>query len=307
MTVRRLRSFLALVVLAASGCRPSGAPSAAGTDATAADPVAATVTRTDALGRAVRVPVRPQRIVSLAPALTETLFAVGADAQVVGVTRYCNHPAEAAGRTVVGGFADPDVERVVALRPDLVLATADTVSRERFDAMVALGIPAFAVDARDLEGVASSIESIGTLTAHGDAGEAEAAAFRSRIDSIAKRIEGRKRPRVLFLFDTAPPIAAGPDTFVDGLLARAGAENVAASAPTSYPRYGVEGILAAAPDVILTTAPDGEARLRTMLPGMKAAIHRLDPDLLERPGPRLAEGLELLARLLHPEAFADAP
>lgn len=302
------RIAAALVFVALAGCRehPAGGPDAQ--PAASAVPV---VERTDAIGRVVRMPERPLRIVSLAPALTEMLFAVGAGEQVAGVTRYCNFPAEAATRAQVGGFADPDVERVVALKPDLVLVTADTVARERFDGMVALGLTAYVVNPRDVAQVAETARTLGTITGHAAEGEAVAARFEEKVKGVRERVVGRPLARALFLFSIDPPIAAGPGNFVDEALRLAGAENVAANAPTSYPRFGVEGILAKDPDAVLTTVPKGADALRTLLAGSrvakKGAIHELNPDLLERPGPRLADGLELLARALHPEAFAPSP
>ena len=304
------RIAAALVACAAgglAGCRERTTETRA-LAAPAASPGLA-VERTDSIARVVRLPERPQRIVSLAPALTEMLFAIGAGEQVVGVTRYCNFPADAATRTKVGGFADPDVERVVALRPDLVLVTADTVARERFDGMAALGLTAFVVNPRDAAQIAGTMRTLGAITGHVAEAEAVAARFEEKVKAVQARVEGKKHVRALFLFSVDPPIAAGPGTFVDEALRLAGAENVAANAPTSYPRFGVEGILASDPDAVLTTVPGGAAALRKMLAGSRVAksgaIHEVDPDLLERPGPRLADGLDVLARALHPEAFLE--
>ncbi len=312
---RRPRRFAAALVSAVivAGAGVAFAKSAAVRGAApVASPPAATARRllVDEIGRKVSLPAQPQRIVSLAPAITESLFAIGAGPQVVGVTRFCDFPEEAKTRTVVGGFADPDVERVVSLSPDLVVATADTVTRDRFDALVALGLPIYTVNPRDLAGVAAMLRHVGEATGHAEAGEARAKAFEASVKAIDDRVAGLKRVRALFLFSIDPPIAAGPSTFVDELLRRAGAENVAAHAPTSYPRYGAEGILAAAPDRIFTTVPGGAVALKKIL-GTSAAradsVLEVDADRLERPGPRLAEGLDLIARRLHPDAFPAAP
>lgn len=252
----------------------------------------------DAIGTRVLVPREPKRIVSLAPAITETLFAVGAGARVVGVTKHCNFPPEAASRAQVGGFTDTSAEPIVALSPDLVLATADASNRDRYDALVAVGVPVYVVNPRDLDETAKTLATIGALAGEPAKGEALAAGFRDRVAAVRDRVAAKPKRRVLFLFSTEPLIAAGPDTFVDEVLRAAGGENVLATAPTSYPRVGIEGILASRPDLVLTTVRGGKAALAPKLPGV--AVHELDPDLLERPGPRLVEGLEAVASTLHP-------
>ena len=284
-----------------AGCR------SAARDRDPAEDAAPTRALTDALGREVRVPKHPRRIVSLAPAITEILFAAGAGAQVAGVTRFCNHPAEADALPEVGGFADPDVERIARLAPDLVIATADTVTRDRFDALVALGIPAYVTDASDFAGVAASIRGVADAAGHRAEGEALAAAFEARLEAVRARVTGRAPRRVLFLFQADPAIAAGTRTFIDEMLRTAGGENVAASAPTSYPRLGLEGIVALSPEVIVTTMPETAERLRELLEGGPLESRRIvpvDADLVERPGPRLVEGLERVAAILHPDADA---
>lgn len=261
---------------------------------------------TDAIGREVRVPADPRRIVSLAPAITETLYAVGAGAKVVGVTRFCNFPAEVETLPDVGGFADPNVERIAQLGPDLVILTADTVTRERFDALLALGIPAWVTNAEDFEGVSKSIRDIGALVGRAAEGEALARELDRRRLAVSERVGSRTKPRVLFLFQATPAIAAGKGTFLDELVRAAGGENVAVNAPTSYPRLGLEGILALAPDVVLTTMPETAETLRGLLAGSPIPPERIIPmeaDLVERPGPRLVIGLEKTAAILHPEAF----
>lgn len=289
---------LAALAMVIAGCR--AAPSAPG------EPKAETRIVKDAVGREVRVPVRPKRIVSLAPAITETLFAAGAGERVVGVTRFCNFPAAADALPEVGGFSDPDVERVAQLAPDLVIATADTVTRERFDALVALGIPVYATDATDFAGVAAAIRVVSDVAGNGEQGEGVALDFERRVEAVRAKVQGREKRRTLFLFQAEPAIAAGRDTFLDELLRTAGGENVAVSAPTSYPRLGLEGILALAPEIILTTMPETAETLRRSLAGSPITAGRIVPveaDLVERPGPRLVAGLEQVAALLHPDAF----
>lgn len=291
---------LALAAALLGACRGGELP-ARPSDAPA---VAETRTVVDAIGRPVTVRVRPARIVSLAPAITETLFAVGAGPQVVGVTRYCNHPREAAQRTIVGGFADPDVERVVALAPDLVIATADTVTREKFDALVAVGLAVWVTDAKDLDAVAAQIEAIGDVTGHAAEAAEVARTYRARIAEVRARVADRPRRRTMFLFSVDPLIGAGAKTFVDELIGAAGGENVCGTAPTGYPRYGIEGIVALKPEVIVTSVRGGGDSLRALLAGVPRMprIVEVDADLVERPGPRLADGLARIAAAIHEDA-----
>lgn len=303
--VRSSKAVVVAVVAAAIACGGCRGGSKA-TEPAAQEGAAGGRLVRDAVGRDVRLPRSPRRIVSLAPAITEILFAAGAGDRVVGVTRYCNFPPAADALPEVGGFADPDVERVAQLAPDLVIATADTVTRDRFDALVALGVPVYATDASDFAGVAASIRNVADAAGNASAGDALAKEFEARRDAVLARVKDRPRRRTLFLFQANPAIAAGRDTFLDELLRTAGGENVAAAAPTSYPRLGLEGIVALAPDVILTTMPETADTLRKSLAGSPLAAHRIvavEADRVERPGPRLVEGLEAVAALLHPEAF----
>lgn len=289
------------LAFASIGCREAPAPTGAQT------PSAAIHVVRDAVNREVRVPASPKRIVSLAPAITEILFAVGAGDRVVGVTRYCNFPEAAAVLPRVGGFADPDVERVAQLAPDLVIATADTVGRDRFDALVALGIPVYATDAADFAGVAASIRAVASVAGNAEAGDVLAKAFEARFSAVAEKVKGRPRTRVLFLFQANPAIAAGKGTFLDELVRLAGGDNVAVTAPTAYPRLGLEGIIALAPERILTTMPETAETLRASLAKSPIPAERITPveaDLVERPGPRLVDGLERVAAILHPDAFS---
>ena len=253
----------------------------------------------------VRVVQPPARIVSLAPNLTEIVFLLGRQDRLVGVTRFCNYPPEAARLPKMGGIVDPDVERIVAARPDLVLCTTDGNPKDRVKVLEEMGIPCFAAAPQDLAGVFRTIEEVGTLLGAPDRGLREAASLRARAARIAARSGSGPVPRVLFAVSTSPVIAAGKGTFLDELVRTAGAKNVAASHSGRYPRLSVEDLVAAAPDVIFIASMAGVERFSPDVTRWKevpafrdGAIVTLDGDLVTRPGPRLVTALEEVSRAL---------
>ncbi len=258
----------------------------------------------DDRGVSVRLAESPRRIVSLAPNLTEIVFLLGRERMLVGVTRYCNHPPEAARLPRVGGIVDPDVERIVALAPDLVLCTTDGNPRERVRVLEEMGIPCFAVGPQDLAGVFGTIERIGLLLGVPEKGRKAAAGLRARAAG-AFREKVDPSPRVLFLVSTSPVIAAGNGTFLDEIVRLSGGTNAAAGFSGRYPRLSVEDLIAVGPDVILVAAMTGVERFSrdvtrwTEIPAFRdGEVVPLDGDLVTRPGPRMVragEGGEVLS------------
>lgn len=253
----------------------------------------------------VRLAHAPARIVSLAPNLTEIVFLLGRQDRLVGVTRYCNYPPEASRLPKVGGIVDPDVERVVAARPDLVLCTTDGNPKERVKVLEEMGIPCFAAAPQDLAGVFRTIEAVGDLVGAPERGRREAASLRARAAGIAGPAPAGPVPRVLFAVSTSPVIAAGAGTFLDELVRTAGGKNVAAAYSGRYPRLSVEDLVAAEPDVIFIAAMAGVERFspdvtrwREVPAFRDGAIVTLDGDLVTRPGPRMVTALEEVSRAL---------
>jgi iron complex transport system substrate-binding protein len=259
---------------------------------------------------------QPARIVSLAPSITETLFAVGAGDRVVGVTAHCDYPAEAATREKVGGYDSPSVEAVLRLSPDLVIAPEEGMLAAAVGQLRRVGVRVEAVRVASLDDLYAAVERIGALAGREGAGRALAADLRRRTAAVGAAVGARPRVRALLVVDHDPTIAAGPGTFGDALLAAAGAANVAAGATSAYPQLSSEAILALAPDAIvdasMASAPDADraaaareryARIAAVPAVRDGRILTIDPELLVRPGPRLVLGLERLARGLHPEAF----
>jgi iron complex transport system substrate-binding protein len=256
----------------------------------------------DDRGVVVRLPTEPRRLVSLAPSLTEIVFLLGQEDKLVGVTRYCNYPPQAGALPRIGGVADPDIERIVAAAPDLVLCTTDGNPKEKVRAIEEMGIPCFAASPQELSGIYSAIERIGSLLGVPDKARNEAGALRARAARASRAVEGQ-RPKVLFVLSTSPVIVAGKGTFLDELIRRTGAVNDAAAYAGRYPRLSMEDLLRTAPDLIFVAAMAGvekfspEVTRWTEIPAFRdGEVVTLDGDLVTRPGPRMVAALEEVSR-----------
>lgn len=314
--------LLAGALLALGACAPAPAaqpptpaPATAVAAPTAAPPAALTIT--DALGRQVSLDGAPARIVSLAPSITEILFAVGAGPQVVGVTQFCNYPPEADALPEVGGFTAKtiSVEAIVDLTPDLVLA-GSAAQQPVVEALDKLGIPALVFDPTSFEEVYADIQQVGYATGHVAEADGVVAAMRGRVKAVTDTvatIPAEERPTVFWEVFDEPLMTAGPHTFIGQMLDLAGATNIFADATEDYPQISAETILARDPGIILGPTSHADKltpELVAARPGwgelsaVKAGrVYLLDGDTTSRPGPRLADALEELARTLYPERF----
>jgi len=250
----------------------------------------------------------PQRIVSLTPALTEILFAVGAGDRVVGVTEFCDFPPEAKAKPKVGGYVNPSVEAALALRPDLVLVSPGPGNRDAALAMRRAGLRVEIVPAETLDDSLSAIEAVGRLAGDEAQGRKLAADVKARIDAVAKRWAAAKPVRTFFCIQTDPIIAAGRDTLPSQLLTLAGGVNVVDVA--RYPRLDIEAVAGAKPEVILQARMDLSADAAHVedafwkrwpsIPAVASGrVVVLPDDLTLRPGPRVGAAVEELAAILH--------
>ncbi len=271
----------------------------------------------DQLGRRVQVPAAPQRLVTMAASLTEMVFALGLGSRLVGVEQFSDYPPAARKLPKIGSYITPDLERIVALRPDLCLAIKDGNPRQVVDRLQTLGIPVYVVDPRNLPGVIATLKTIGHLLGAGVKADALAAALSrryQRIKDLAARV--RHRPRVFFQIGLSPIVSAGSHTFLDELITTAGGLNLAAG-QTPYPRFSREQVLALQPEVIIITSmarggafeqvKAGWERWQNLPAARNHRIFLVDSDLVDRPSPRLLNGLELLFRLIHPELADKLP
>jgi len=272
-------------------------------------------TAEDQLGREIRVPDDPRRIIALAPSISEIIFALGQQDRLKGTTQFSNYPPEVANLPKVGSYVRLDLERIVALNPDLCIAIKDGNPKTIIDRLQSLNIPVFAVNPRNLETLLQTIQRIGAILNASARAKTLVEDMRSRIqqvDALVSKID--RRPRVFIQIGISPIISAGSNTFVDELIARAGGINVAAG-NSAYPHFSREQVLALAPDVlIITTMARSGAfekakaewnRLSQMPAVRKKRIYTVNSDVFDRPSPRLLDALEILTRLLHPQLFED--
>jgi len=249
----------------------------------------------------------PARIVSLLPSLTEDLFAIGAGPRVVGVSSYTDFPAAAARLPVVSSSAALDVERIVALRPDLVVAGG--VQRRLAEPLRRAGLRVAFVDETSYDQIFSAIERLGALSGRAAAASALEGSLRRRTAAIVAREPHGPRPSVFVVVDLAPLYTAGEGSFTARLVELAGGRIAVGRLRLPYAPYGAEALVALQPDVIVGNAGDGlrAALARPPWSDLRAVrTHRVasidNPDLLARPGPRFVEGLAWLVRALHPAA-----
>jgi len=280
----------------------------------AAGPVLGATVR-DMLGREVAVPAAPARIVSLVPSVTEVIFALGGQARLAGVTDFCDYPPAARAVPSVGGMVNPSLETIVALEPDLVVATSEGNREETLQQLRRLGVPVYVVRVQRVTETLDLIRRVGELVDRREAVAPLAAALERRIAAVREAVRPYPTPRVLYVLWPDPLIVPGGQSIITELITLAGGRSITAEHGEAYPRFSLEVAVARAPEVILLAdhAGSGSAagraspekwRTLTSVPAIKAGrLHSVDPTLLHRYGPRLADGLESLARMIHPEAF----
>src|SRR5579863_9402869 len=253
----------------------------------------------------------PTRIVSLAPAVTETLFALGAGDEVVGVPQYCEYPPQVTHLPRVGSFLTPDVEAIAGLRPDLIIGPGLSSSRREVRTLQAMGYPTLTIDDNSLEGIEQSISLIGARTGRQREAASLLATIQSHIESVRARLAGTRPRTVVMLVGHQPIVAVGRGTYLDGLLRLAGGDNIADLSDQSWPHLSLEYIIAMRPEVILDGAMGSDASTPsgfwTRYPNVPAVrdrrVYGYPQDPILQPGPRVWQSLEILARRIHPEAF----
>src|SRR5271157_4031905 len=262
----------------------------------------------DQTGRSVNVPNNPHRLVSLAPNITEIVYALGLGDELVGDTDYCDFPPQAKNKPHVGTMVNPSLERIVALKPDLALGTPEANRRETADQLERLGIPLYGVTASTLAGTLASMEDLGQILGHVAEARSLVAKLQVRIDSVEKRIAGQPKPKVLFVVWYRPLITVGPNSFVADVIRAAGGVPIGENLKGEWPRLTLEELLPRNPDVILLPKTESfsptEDEFRR-LPGWKelGAVKEghmyFVSETIMRPGPRLVDALEELAGVLH--------
>jgi len=277
------------------------------------------ITIVDNLGREVEIGELPQRIVSLAPSNTEILFALGLEDMVVGVTDYCDYPEAAKGKPRVAGYTGPDMEKLVSLEPDLILAEA-IHEKTVLPAMEKLGMKVIIMSAESIDIVLDSIALVGQINGKSGLATQLVDGLTQRIESITAKTEAltlEERPRVLYVCWHDPIWTMGSGTFIDDLIWKAGGVNIFTDDFEKSRVVSLESVIAKNPQVIIISGMDtvkdqiyNSIMKETRLKGVDAMINDhiyqiSDADLIERPGPRVVDGLEEVAELFHPQMFGS--
>jgi len=270
---------------------------------------------TDAMGRKVVLDRVPERIITLAPSLTEIVYFLGLGDRVVGVTELSSYPREARLKPKVGSYVDLNAERIISLSPDLVIGTADGNQPWVIELLEKAGIPVFVVNPRNTREVIETIVGIGRLCGVVDKALPLADELSARVDGIVAKTAGLDRPLVFLQVNAKPIMTVNGNTFSSDLIRLAGGRNMADREPITYPRISLEEVVRQEPEVIIISSMErgGEfERVKEqwlslkMIPAAKTGrVHLVDSDLIDRPSPRVVEGLELLARRIHPDAHWD--
>jgi iron complex transport system substrate-binding protein len=257
---------------------------------------------TDELGRTIQVSQSPQRIISLAPSVTETLFALGLGDKIVAVTSYCDYPPEAKTKQSIGDTQRPSIEKIVALKPDIVIASTSSQLEAFVRNLEGAGIPVYVSNPRNLEETLTSIQAIGEITGAQKEAVALTAQLRARIEQVHSRVSGKDKPKVFVMLGAAPLITVGGPTFINDLITQAGGLSISADEKSDYPQYSLETVIARQPEIIFLQAGNDKLpeRLKQTSAARNGRLFHVNDDLLLRPGPRVVEGLEQIAEKIHP-------
>lgn len=271
----------------------------------------------DEAGRSVRIPQPVRRIVSLAPSLTETIYALGLQDRLVGDTDYCDYPPDAQKKTKVGGGINPSLEIIASLHPDLVLVTKSFNLLETVHSLDELKIPSYATDPHSVEEITASMKKLADILGVPEAGESVAGEMQRRLADLQLRLGALPPKHILFVVWTHPLISVGKHTFLADALRHAGAVSVVDSAQ-DWPQVSLEEMARLQPDYLVFAeshlgAAPGEMETLATLPAwriLNAVSNRryaVISEAVNRPGPRIISAIEDLARQLHPEAFREKP
>lgn len=272
----------------------------------------------DQMDRVVTIEKMPERIVSLSPGHTEIVFALGLEDRLVGVTEFCDYPEAAKDKPKIGGFSTVDIERVVGIQPDLILA-ANIHKKDVILKLEGLGLPVVCLDPTTLEEVLEAITLVGKCSGQEKKASRLVTEMGDRIKAITDKTSNltqAERPRVFYIIWHDPLMTVGSDTRIHELIELAGGINIAQDLPGGYPTISLETVIQANPQVIVAGTGHGEGanmpyqfalteeRLRDVDARVNDRAYEINTDLVGRPGPRMVDGLEQMAKVIHPEIFA---
>lgn len=266
-------------------------------------------TFTDDVGRRVYLAKPARRVVSLAPSVTEILFAVGLDAEVVGVTTFCDYPAQAKAKPKIGS-STPNLEAILGLKPDLIVGNKDYIRPDVLAKLEQLKVPVFILSPQTVEDILVHIGTVGRLVGRDREARAVVQGLRGRVGEIRSRMAAAKPVRVFYVVNTDPLISVGAGSFIHQMLELAGGENIVGQTAVSYPKVSLEEVLRRDPEVLLFPVgategiPEAEQRQWRKWTALSAVahnrLHQVKAELVNRPGPRVVDGIEALAKVIRP-------
>jgi iron complex transport system substrate-binding protein len=264
-------------------------------------------TITDSLGREIIIDKYPEKIISISPAITEILFALGLNEEIIGVSNYCDYPEEAQGKEKVGGFEDPNVEVIIAKNPDLVFASAG-VQEELIKKLEGLNIKVAVLDADNIEEVIANIVITGKITGKEKEADEIASAMTQKLEEIRAKVKDQPKPKVFVEVWDDPLMSAGYGSFIHSIIEDAGGINVAADNSERYYTFSMEKLLEIDPDIyIINTHSHKPADVKNrngyhvLSAVQNNKVYAIDDSLISRAGPRVIQGLEEMAQIIHPE------
>lgn len=266
---------------------------------------------TDDVGNKIELRKPAKKVVSLAPANTEIVFALGKGDNLVGVTSYCDYPPEAKKKEKVGDFANPNVEKILSLNPEVVLATGG-IQQEVTKKLLESGIKVFVVDPKNFDQLYVDIEKVGKLLGAEEKAAEIVEEMKRTVEEVKAKVSGLRKPKVFFEIYSQPLMTAGKGTFINEMIELAGGINLGASAGVGYPQYSLEKLVKDNPEVYIAVkgsmSNPGDIKKRSGFSDLKAVkenkVFVVDDNLVTRPGPRLTKGLLEVAKAIHPEAFS---
>ena len=286
---------------------------ACGPAATATPTPRQPITITDDMGRTVKVMPNPQRLASLAPSITEILFALDINEEIVGITSFCDYPEAALSKPKIGGFVNPSIEKIVSLKPDLVIGIGEGNRRETIYRLGNLGLSVYCVNPKGFDGVMRTIQNIGEIVGRQDESEKIIRNMFNKMKHIVILTKPLPRPRVFFQVGFDPIVTVGRRTLGNDLIRLAGGRSISENESVIYPLYSMEIILLKAPEIIIISSMGSKKNYLNLakkwqnwksIPAVKMnAIHVVDSNLVDRPTPRIIEGLEELTKIIHPETL----
>ena len=271
-------------------------------------------TVTDDAGRAVTITKVPQRIVSHVPSATEILFAIGDGDRIVGVSSYDDYPPEAKTKTNIGNYYNPSMEKIISVNPDLVVTDGSSTDISPLDNA---GIKYVTLYPKSIDGIMNDITLLGKVTGSEPKADALVKDMKAQIATVTNKAKDAPKVKVFYMFDVSDlnnPWTTGPGSFMDSMITMSGGTNIAGNATSPYVKYSIEQIVASNPDIIIVATRMGSSIITTeqlkahpvwgKLPAVvQGKVYNVDGDIVNRPGPRIVQGLNIIAKFIHPELF----